>query len=349
MRNKTVRDAVGMCALLTVIGSGCVDIFLPESKDAFDRDVNFTQTVFEPVMGHTTFYTGIFNSANSTLPLTFEIIDLMHADGTPVPELTEYYPVRVWKTPYLGTEKSIDEINAKRGTEYRRLFDVRKHTGEFIMWSEANSSVLSCQPDSGYIFNVKVSNSGGYKITKRMRLRPKREVDFEPSIYDSNTGLAIAEYVTPDLISMRYKTNELFSNMINREDVHIYFRENKDETSPSTTLTIFFYDQEWNVIHPEKFNETNFETLFRAGFLREITPNHVKYDMAYPLPLFQEANAWTNASGNRAHVRFASSSIIRGVRRAAYMELDFAIYKEAHWEMLIHFAGGMPLLGDTND
>ena len=52
---------------------------------------------------------------------------MMHYDGSPAPELEEYYPVRVWKKPYLGTEKSIEEINAKRGTEYRRLFDVRKN------------------------------------------------------------------------------------------------------------------------------------------------------------------------------------------------------------------------------
>ena len=59
--------------------------FLPEEKDAFDRDVNFTTTLFTPTMGHTTFYTGIFNSAQSTLPLTCEITDMMHYDGTPAP------------------------------------------------------------------------------------------------------------------------------------------------------------------------------------------------------------------------------------------------------------------------
>lgn len=81
--------------LLLVAGTSCMDNFLPEEKDAFDRDVNFTTTLFTPTMGHTTFYTGIFNSAQSTLPLTCEITDMMHYDGTPAPELEEYYPVRV--------------------------------------------------------------------------------------------------------------------------------------------------------------------------------------------------------------------------------------------------------------
>lgn len=69
--------------------------------------------------------------------------------------------------------------------EYRRLFDVIKHSGEIVMWGEANSGILRCQPDSGYIFNMEIANSGGFKTIKRMRLMPKREVDFEPSIYDS--------------------------------------------------------------------------------------------------------------------------------------------------------------------
>ena len=229
--------------LLLVAGTSCMDNFLPEEKDAFDRDVNFTTTLFTPTMGHTTFYTGIFNSAQSTLPLTCEITDMMHYDGTPAPELEEYYPVRVWKKPYLGTEQSIDEINAKRGTEYRRLFDVRKNSGEIVMWSEANSSILRCQPDSGYVFNMKISNSGGFKIQKKMRLMPFREVDFEPSIYDPETGLAIAEYVSAESSSMRYEdSGDSFGSvkLVEPRDIHIYFRENKDKKDPSTSLSVSF-------------------------------------------------------------------------------------------------------------
>jgi hypothetical protein len=332
--------------------TGCVNEFLPDAKDAFDRNVSFTQTTFAPVMGHTTFYTEIFNSANSTLPLTFEMTDIMHVDGTPAPELEEYYPVRVWKVPYLGTETSLAEINAKRDTEYRRLFDVRKHTGEFVMWAEANSSLLRCQPDSGYVFNLVVSNSGGYKTTKQMRLTPIREVDFEPSIYDSETGLAVAEYVNPDLSYMRYREEDnAYTNMIDEMDIHIYFRENKDDTDPNTTLTISFFDKEWKPIHPKQFNDTDWEHLFQAGFLKEMTAGYVKYDMAYPLPLFKETSNYTNTAGDRAHVRFAAGYFPRAgsVRRNTYMEIYFAIYKEAHWDMMIHFAEGTPWLGDIDD
>lgn len=353
MKNNRINQIVSstfIIALMTVQMS-CVDNYLPDAKDAFDRDVNFTKTFFDPVMGHTTFYTGVFNSANSTLPLTFEITDMMHSDGTPAPELMEYYPVKVWKSPYLGTESSIEEINAKRGIEYRRLFDVRKHTGEFIMWAEANSSVLRCQPDSGYVFNVSITNSGGQKITKRMRLMPKREQDFEPTIYDSETGLAIAEYLTPDYVYMSYAPNNFgYSYSVGAEDVHLYFRENKDDPSPNTSLSISFYDKNWGVIDPRAFNETNWSSLFQAGFLKEITSKHVKYDMAYPLPLFKEVTEYTDKNGEKAHVMFEASYMNRyGYRRHAYMYFDFAIYKEAHWEILVHFSNGTPILGEVNN
>ena len=349
MSNKNIfriNKMVCLSAMIT-LSAGCIDNYLPDSKDAFDRDVNFTKTVFDPIMGKTTFYTDIFNSGNSTLPLDFEITDMMHADGTPAPELMEYYPVRVWKKPYLGTETSIEEINAKRGTEYRRLFDVRKHSGEFVMWAEANSSILRCQPDSGYIFNLSISNSGGYKMTKRMRLMPHRERDFEPTVYDEN-GLAIAEYVNPDDVYMRYESDKSYSSMIMEEDVHIYFRENKDDTDPNTTLTISFYDQNWNVIDPRRFNETNWDNLFQAGFLKDKdNGKYVKYDMAYPLPIFKEQTDYTDVNGEKASVRFKTSYLNRnGYRLYGHIYFDFAIYKESHWEILIHFAGGIPQLGE---
>lgn len=344
----------GLLFSLVLTNISCVGNYLPDEKDAFDRDVNFTRTVFDPVMGHTVFYTNIFSSGNSTLPLTFEITDMQHSDGTPAPELLEYYPVRVWKKPYLGTEKSIEEINTKRGTEYRRLFDVRKHSGELVLWSEANSSILRCLPDSGYVFNMNISNSGGYKVMKRMRLMPRREVDFEPTIYDSETGLAIAEYVTPETSRMYYSSSSGSSSyyyVIDPQDIHVYFRENKDKQDASTSLSISFYDPSWNVIDPRRFNETNWNDLFQAGFLKgKVGTTEVVYDMAYPLPLFTDKTKYTDDKGEKARVKFALSYLSKyGTRRYSYFNFDFAIYKEAHWEMLIHFAKGMPQLGDIKD
>lgn len=332
-------------------GTSCVDKFIPETKEAFDRDVNFTKTFFDPVMGRTTLYNGYFEPAYSTLPLTFEIENIRCADGTPAPELEEFYPVKVWSKPYLGTETSIEEINAKRTIEYRRLFDIRKHSGEMVIWSEANSSILRCQPDSGYVFDVVVSNSGGYKYARNMRLMPKREVDFEPSIYDSETGLAIAEYVNPSEV---YMTNE-GGWYIAPSEVHIYFRENKDNTDPGSSLKLSFYGPDWKPINPKAFNETHWDELFQAGFLKEngVTDEYVLYDMAYPLPLFKDATKYTDKNGEKAHISLVASYLRpllgSSYRRTVYMNFDFAIYKEAHWEILFHFAAQKPLLGEIKD
>lgn len=352
MKNRRKIHKLGwnglLCSLL-IVNAGCLDKYLPEEKDAFDRDVNFTRTSFDPVMGHTVYYTDICNTGNSTLPLTFTITDIKHNDGTPAPELEEYYPVRVWKKPYLGTEKTIEEINAKRGTEYRRLFDVIKHSGEIVMWGEANSGILRCQPDSGYVFNMEIANSGGFKTIKRMRLMPKREVDFEPSIYDSETGLPIAEFVSPSTSLMTYenKNNSSISYIIKPEDIHIYFRENKD-AGEGTSLSISFYDSSWAVIDPRRFNETSWDNLFQAGFLKDINENKVVYDMAYPLPLFTGKTNYTDDKGEKARIRFTTSYMSKyGTRRRGYFVFEFAIYKEAHWDMFIHFSKGMPMLGDA--
>ena len=58
------------CVLLSI---SCVDKYLPDSLDAFDRDVNFTTKLYRPQLGKNTLMSDNFSSGNSTLPLTFEI------------------------------------------------------------------------------------------------------------------------------------------------------------------------------------------------------------------------------------------------------------------------------------
>lgn len=166
-RNNPVR----LAALLALAGmaSACSE-FLPEELDSFDKDVAFSQTLYRPTLGRTTVFSNNFNAGNSTRPLTFTILDVRHADGTPAPELTEYYPVQVWQTPYLGTERSVAEIEAKRTTENRPLLQVRQHSGEIVVRSEARSEFVRVDPDEGYEFDVRAENSGGFKDFAGLRL-----------------------------------------------------------------------------------------------------------------------------------------------------------------------------------
>ena len=297
------------CVLLSI---SCVDKYLPDSLDAFDRDVNFTTKLYRPQLGKNTLMSDNFSSGNSTLPLTFEISRIVRADGSPAPELTEYFPVKVWKTPYMGTEKSIEEIEAKREIEYRTLFQVKKHSGEFMMWSNAESSFVQCAPSDGYIFDVLVKNSGGYKTFTDMQLIPVRESDYEPSIYDPETGLVQGQdYVTPNSLTL-FQTES--GDYMFPEDVHIYFRENQDNDDDVKSLTFRFY---------------------------------VKYDVVYPMPLVEMKSKYTNKDGNRINVNFLYDRITAsGYRMTSTMSFEFAIYKEAHWEIIVVFTAGAPLFED---
>ncbi|RYG45112.1 MAG: DUF5007 domain-containing protein [Chitinophagaceae bacterium] len=304
---------------------------LPESLDAFDKESVFTQTLYSPQLGRTTLMTSNFNGGNSTLPFTFEIAGIRRFDGSPAPELTESFPVKVWTTPYLGTETSLLEIEAKRATEYRPLFQVKKHSGEFVMWSNANSSFVRCSPDSSYKFDVLVKNSGGYAYTANMRLIPTREVDYEPNNIDSKSGLDTVGYVRPNIVTQMRAASNGF--MILPQDIKVYFRQNDEFEGNAKTLTFRFFTSDYTAIDPARFNLTNWATLLH-GFEMEKTAEYVRYKVAYPIPLVKTVSKYTNQNGDKARVRFDYNRIgASGFREESSMQFDFSIYKEKNWEI----------------
>lgn len=344
MNMSRKNSIVALLSGMMILSVSCVNNFLPESRDAFDRDANFTTKIYRPKLGKNSLMGDNFLSGNATLPLTFEITRIVRVDGSPAPELTEFFPIKVWKSPYLGTEKSIEAIEAKRGIEYRPLFQIKKHSGEFLMWSEAMSSFVKCDPDDGYLFDVLVKNSGGYKYTTDMQLIPVRESDFEPTIYDPLTGLVKErDYITPLQLSLFQSTD---GDFMSPEDVHIYFRENQDNTDPVKTLSFRFYKPDYTPISPSSFNLTDWENLIH-GFNMEKTEEYVKYEVVYPVPLVETKSKYTNDAGDKVSVHFAYDRITAsGYRWTSGMTLEFAIYKEAHWEIVIVFANGAPLFED---
>lgn len=326
------------------LNTSCVEKFLPDVQEAFDREVNFTQQLYKPVLGRTTLFSNNFQSGNSTLPLTFEITRIVKADGSPAPELTDVFPVTVWKSPYLGTEKTLEEIEAKRTLEYRPLFQIHKHSGEFVMYSNAMSAFVNCSPSKGYLFDVKVENKGGYKYFNNLQLVPLRESDFEPSIYDSETGLIKDKDYIPATAARSIVLES--GSYTSSEKIQVYLRENKENTDKTKTLTFRFYNSDYTPISPEKFNQTKWDELIH-GFNKEMGADYVKYDVVYPMPLVQVPSKYTNSEGNLLKLRFAYDRITaRGYRLDSYFEIEFGIYKEAHWEVIVVFAEGAPEFRD---
>lgn len=327
-----------------LFATSCVSDLLPEVQEAFDRESNYTQQVYRPVLGRTTLFSNNFESANSSLPLTFEITRVVKADGSAAPELTDVFPVKVWREPYLGTEESIEEIEAKREVEYRSLFEVKKHSGEFVMWANAMSAFVNCSPSKGYLFDVKVENKGGYKYFNNLELVPLRESDFEPAINDQETGLIIdKDYLTPT--QARAITLES-GQYIFADQIHVYLHENTENTDETKSLTFKFYNGDFTPISPRKFNLTKWNELLH-GFNMEIGDDFVKYDVAYPMPLIQIPTKYTNTEGDMVKTRFEYDRITsRGTRQHSFFELEFAIYKEAHWDIVVIFSEGSPEFRD---
>ncbi len=138
---------------------------------------------------------------SSSYPIDFKIVIACRFSGEAAPELTDIFPVQVWKQAYTGNETSLAEIEKKEPPNTTMYFEVRKHSGDFVMWSSSNSRILRCQADSGYIFDVEMSNGGGRRYFRNMRLMPYRERPYEPSNLNAITGQSVANGIYPSVTS----------------------------------------------------------------------------------------------------------------------------------------------------
>ncbi len=324
--------------------SSCDDL-LPDEMDVFDPDANFVQTEFSPMLGRNTLIENVFNPANSSQPMDFEILNMRSFDGSEAPELNEVFPVQVWTEQYTAEENSLSEILEKRSTQYRKLFSVREHSGDFLMWSEANSSFIKTLPDSGYVFDVSASNTGGSRYYENLRLIPQRERPFEPSVYDPVTGIARESFVHP--LSVTNLRGEQSNRRLFTDDIEIYFHKNTDLNLDSNSLTFKFYDKNYNSINPSEFHLTNWSNLVH-GFDMEMTDEYVRYKVAYPIPLVEKLSEYTNSSGERAHTVFSYDRLnAGGFNEVASIVFDFSIYEKGHWEIIIVFATESPQFKDN--
>lgn len=322
--------------LLFALGA-CQKSFLPSDFDAFSRDVEFSQRLYSPILGRTTVFSDNFKDDFSTKPLKFRISDIRTYDGDPAPELLKPFPVQVWTGRYTGKEKSIAEIEAKRTWEDHPLFEIREHSGEFIMWATATSSIVKAMPDSGYVFDVEVSNSGGKKYFNEMLLQPFRERKYEPNNANSITGNASSEDLRPT--SVTNIIGEETGLSLSGGDISITFNQ---ISRAENSLRFKFLDPQNQPINPEKFNLTNWENLIH-GFDMKKENEHVKYQVAYPIPLVSIPTSYTNVQGNQAAISFKYFRIgFGGMREESKIDFNFQIFEAGEWEMIIQFTKESP-------
>jgi len=316
---------------------GCQKKYLPTDQDAFDLTATFSTLVYRPTLGRTTLFTDNFKDVNSSKPLNFRMLNIRSYDGLPAPELQKPFPTVVWAKKYTGLETSLAEIEAKRKVEDHPLFEIREHSGEFILWSSAKSTLLRPLPDSGYVFDVEVSNNGGRKIIEGLKLQPYREQDYEPNNADPITGNAINESVHP--LSVSNVIGDSSGIALTANDIDITFHQT---SFTGSSLTFKFLDENNRLIDPARLNLTNWPKLVH-GFNMQKTGTYVKYDVGYPIPLVEIPTAYTNSAGAMAHLNFSYERLgFGGVRQVASFLFDFAIHAKGDWEIVIAFTRETP-------
>lgn len=347
---RKVHKTYGLM-LLAAAGTFNSCIKVPADVDFLSSQANYTQTVYEPVLGRTSLFpdeTGamLFNPDNSTLPLSFKIVNFRDSKGDSAEIFSKTFPTIVWKEAYTGEEKTREEVEKKRRTEDHKLFEVREHSGQFVMWAPTNLSYLNAikmQPDNGYTFDVEVSNSGGSKMIRNMQLKPLRPRPYEPSATDPITGNMLGNTTVLTLTRMYDKFTSI---PLNTSDVAVVFY--KEPESTRNALSFEFRDTAYRVIDPMKFGVTKWEELVHHFGTAKFENNRVVFDVAYPIPLAKRATKYTNFNGTRAKLEFGFDRIMNGMDRVqARMTFEFAIYEPGDWKMVFWFRGANPDFSDN--
>ena len=315
--------------------------FIPESIDALGDDVNYMVKEYSPTLGRKTIYENAASVGNSsTLPLSFKIVNVRTVEGSPAKELTDKFPVKVWTAQYTGEEKTLEEIEAKRQVEYHSIFEIGANSGNILFWDYGNSNWIKTQPDSCYIFDVEISNSGGRKYARNLRLKPFKERPYEPSQYDIETGLAPRASLSPS-----YAFNlegEKTGDFIFGSDIEVFVFKDLENTKPGGTLTISVLDSMNNTIDIQKFKDTNWKEMLH-GFNHRFEGHKAVYDVAYPIPLVKYPTRYTTPDGNLARIGLRNNRIgFGGFLMQAQLGFDFAIYEEGHWEIQFRFRRETP-------
>ncbi len=307
---------------------------VPSERETIGLDSDYPLQAFTPYLGRTTIYSDIFYKGSTTYPAEFELQNVRRRNGNPAPELTDVFPVKVWKQAYTGFEKSLQEIEAKRTIENRPLLEVKKNSGEVILWEASRSNFVRAYPDSGYLFDVKVSNSGGTRFFKGLKLMPFREQPYVPSNLNAGSGMPISPGISVSNISM---TGDSSNRALGNNDVDVYIRKVNLGASTDNKLTFRFLDKNDQFINPNKFSATDWANEVH-GFNMQMTPTGVTYDVAYPIPLVPLRTQYTTGDGNLAAVRFSYRRVgFANIEVENFVGLNFAIYEPGNWEIVFKF------------
>lgn len=335
------RHTFFVIVLFLVSGFSCGKYF-PAERENIGKDSQYSQVLFEPILGRNNYYTP-FYKGTTTYPTEFYIRNVRRRNGEPAPELESVLPVTVWKQVYTGTEASIEELQAKQEKQNRPVLDIGKYSGDIIVWNTARSSFVRAVPDSGYLFDVEISNSGGRKFFRELKLMPYRERPTEPSNRDIVSGHELTPGVyNATLLNVKGDSTNRY---LSASDLLVSMK--KIEGGAENKITFRFLDKNGHLINPALFAKTDWKGLIH-GFNPTVSSAGVTYDVLYPIPLVQKKTAYTTGDGSMARTAFTYERIgFGGVIERAVIEFPFAIYEPGNWEILFQFVTDNPRF--TND
>lgn len=334
-KNIIIAQTLGLLFLTGLVWS-CDKLF-PEERENIGLDSQFSQSVFVPILGRNTTYSAFFKGS-TTFPTEFRIQNIRRRNGEPAPELESVLPVTIWKQAYTGKETSIEELKSKQEVQNRPVLEIVKNSGDIILWNTARSNFIRALPDSGYLFDVEIANSGGRRFFRDFKLMPYRERPTEPSNRDIISGHELSSGVfAATVFNVKGdSTNRYLSS----GDISISMK--KIEGSKENKITFRFLDKNGIVMNPALFSKTNWNGLVH-GFNPKITNTGVSYDVLYPIPLVNIPTAYTTKDGALAVVLFSYERVgFGGAIETAFIRFPFAIYEPGSWEVLFQFVTDNP-------
>lgn len=349
-RSGKIKYVVFLLAGVLCLSNACKK-WLPDDLDFISPKAAFTQSSFAPILGRTTVYQLVFNPDNSSIPIHFEIANVRdRKTGKKLDDFSKEIPVTVWKEAYTGFERSIDEITAKRAVENHHVWEIRPESGDFVLWAEADSSMLKQQPDSGYLFDVIASNSGGSRTFSDMVLTPLREQPYSPYELDPVTGQKIVEVQGGTFATVKYVHPSSISNITGDstglpmvgDSIRVLFHKKGNGNS----LTFKFLNKDSTAINPARFNQTVWDSLVH-GFNVKVSDTDVRYNVVYPIPVIKYKTRFTNSDGSQASVHFTwDRKGFGGFVQRSIINFDFAIFQKGDWEILFWFRYDNPRFRD---
>ncbi|WP_317236105.1 DUF5007 domain-containing protein [Niabella hibiscisoli] len=120
----------------------------------------------------------------------------------------------------------------------------------------------------------------------------------------------------------------------------VYFRK----TGNGSSLTFRFLDKDSVAINPAKFSNTKWTELVH-GFNMQMSATHVKYEVAYPVPLSALATKYTSGGMARVLFEYPRRGFGNSLRNGVF-GFNFAIYEPGDWEIVIHFKRNLKFEND---